>query len=347
MADPIQQQLRAAMVNEVCYRCHAEKRGPFLWMHAPVAMNCLNCHLPHGSVNQHMLVINMPVLCQRCHIGTRHPSEPHRSGTNFRDQPAMRQLPFADTRLQLAGREIFHALKREAEKTRHRWAAPRFAAGPGGNVMNLKRLFAGCGTMALVLSMLSPALAQVDLGQYTAQGSVEAGAIPQPVPYNDVAKYQEYRDLAQQFIVPKLQLILGDKAENYYVQFDAVNVAQKNQMYSLRFGEYGLLDVQAKFFEIPHFFSDHVASTRVRRKRRRLHSILEAHFTRRRSPFLARSERQTVRHEPARRYRGHQRALYADAVAELQCEHGLSEPHRPTAIRRQPLCLAPARVLSK
>ncbi|MGA7871339.1 MAG: MtrB/PioB family outer membrane beta-barrel protein [Candidatus Binatus sp.] len=128
--------------------------------------------------------------------------------------------------------------------------------------MNLKRLFAGYGTVALVLSMLSPALAQVDLGQYTAQGSVEAGAIPQPVPYDDVAaKYQEYRDLAQQFIAPKLQLILGDKAENYYVQFDGVNVGQKNQMYSLRFGEYGLLDVQVKFIEIPHFFSDHVAST--------------------------------------------------------------------------------------
>ncbi|HKN02024.1 MAG TPA: MtrB/PioB family outer membrane beta-barrel protein [Candidatus Binataceae bacterium] len=128
--------------------------------------------------------------------------------------------------------------------------------------MNWTRLFAGYATMALVLSIFSPALAQVDLGQYTAQGSVEAGAIPQPVPYDDnPAKYQEYRDLAQQFIVPKLQLILGDKAENNYVQFDAVNVAQKNQMYSLRFGEYGLLDVQMKFFEIPHFFSDHVAST--------------------------------------------------------------------------------------
>jgi MtrB/PioB family decaheme-associated outer membrane protein len=128
--------------------------------------------------------------------------------------------------------------------------------------MNLKRLFAGYGTVALVLLMVSPVMAQVDLGQYTAQGSVEAGAIPQPVPYYDAAaKYQEYRDLAQQFIVPHLQLLLGDKAENYYVQFDAVNVAQKNQMYSLRFGEYGLLDVQAKFFEIPHFFSDHVAST--------------------------------------------------------------------------------------
>ncbi|MFZ0887960.1 MAG: DmsE family decaheme c-type cytochrome, partial [Candidatus Binataceae bacterium] len=80
---PYPHQLRAATVNEVCYRCHAEKRGPFLWMHAPVAMNCLNCHLPHGSINQHMLVINMPPLCQRCHIGTHHPSEPHRAGQIF------------------------------------------------------------------------------------------------------------------------------------------------------------------------------------------------------------------------------------------------------------------------
>ena len=127
--------------------------------------------------------------------------------------------------------------------------------------MNLKRLLAGCGTMALVLLMLSPAMAQVDFAAFTAQGSVEAGAIPQPVPYNNIAEYQQYRDLAQQFIVPKLQLLLGDKAENYYVQFDAVNVAQKNQMYSLRFGKYGLLDVQAKFFEIPHDFSNGVAST--------------------------------------------------------------------------------------
>ena len=61
--------------------------------------------------------------------------------------------------------------------------------------------------------------------------------------------------------MPRLQLLLGDKAENYYVQFNAVNVAQKTEMYTLRFGEYGLLDVQMKWFEIPHFFSDGVAST--------------------------------------------------------------------------------------
>ncbi len=77
---PYPHQLRAATVNEVCYQCHAEKRGPFLWMHAPVAMNCLNCHKPHGSINQHLLVINLPLLCQRCHIGTHHPSSPHKAG---------------------------------------------------------------------------------------------------------------------------------------------------------------------------------------------------------------------------------------------------------------------------
>lgn len=127
--------------------------------------------------------------------------------------------------------------------------------------MNLKRLLAGYGTVALLLSTLSPALAQVDLGQYAAEGSVEAGGIPQPVPFNDSAKYQEYRDLAQQLIVPQLKLLLGDKDENYYVQFDAINASQKNQMFMLRFGEYGLLDVQAQWVEIPHFFSDGVART--------------------------------------------------------------------------------------
>src|SRR5438132_9467247 len=27
-------------VNNVCYTCHAEKRGPFLWDHPPVRENC-------------------------------------------------------------------------------------------------------------------------------------------------------------------------------------------------------------------------------------------------------------------------------------------------------------------
>lgn len=56
-------------VNDTCYTCHAEKRGPFLWEHAPVTDNCTNCHTPHGSTNQALLKTRVPWLCQACHSG--------------------------------------------------------------------------------------------------------------------------------------------------------------------------------------------------------------------------------------------------------------------------------------
>lgn len=61
-------------VNELCVSCHAEKRGPFLWEHAPVANNCATCHDPHGSNNDRLLVAKVPMLCQRCHVPSRHPA---------------------------------------------------------------------------------------------------------------------------------------------------------------------------------------------------------------------------------------------------------------------------------
>jgi DmsE family decaheme c-type cytochrome len=56
-------------VNETCYTCHAEKRGPFLWEHAPVTDDCTNCHAPHGSNNTPLLKARAPWLCQECHSG--------------------------------------------------------------------------------------------------------------------------------------------------------------------------------------------------------------------------------------------------------------------------------------
>ena len=61
-------------IAEACTSCHAEKRGPFLWEHAPSRDGCVTCHDPHGSSNERMLVAKPPILCQRCHIATRHPS---------------------------------------------------------------------------------------------------------------------------------------------------------------------------------------------------------------------------------------------------------------------------------
>ena len=62
-------------INEVCYQCHAEKRGPVLWDHISVREDCVNCHDPHGSNHQRLLKARVPYLCQRCHSETRHPGK--------------------------------------------------------------------------------------------------------------------------------------------------------------------------------------------------------------------------------------------------------------------------------
>ena len=61
-------------VVESCTSCHTEMRGPMLWEHAPVKENCATCHDPHGSSNDRMLAVRMPMLCQRCHVASRHPA---------------------------------------------------------------------------------------------------------------------------------------------------------------------------------------------------------------------------------------------------------------------------------
>ena len=69
--------LRENSLNDSCYRCHTEKRGPFLWTHAPVPESCSNCHDPHGSNHESMLKVAKPRLCQQCHIESRHPTNPY------------------------------------------------------------------------------------------------------------------------------------------------------------------------------------------------------------------------------------------------------------------------------
>lgn len=61
-------------LNDTCYDCHAEKRGPYLWEHAPVSEDCGSCHSPHGSNHAGMLTSRAPLLCQSCHSQAGHPS---------------------------------------------------------------------------------------------------------------------------------------------------------------------------------------------------------------------------------------------------------------------------------
>ncbi len=66
--------LKTASINENCYSCHQEKRGPLLWEHAPVRENCTNCHNPHGSNYEALLKMKVPYLCKSCHMEQYHPS---------------------------------------------------------------------------------------------------------------------------------------------------------------------------------------------------------------------------------------------------------------------------------
>ena len=60
--------LAATSPNQLCYQCHAEKRGPFLWEHDPVQQDCLTCHAPHGSNHVSLLTRRSHQLCQQCHV---------------------------------------------------------------------------------------------------------------------------------------------------------------------------------------------------------------------------------------------------------------------------------------
>jgi len=69
--------LKEPSLNDMCFTCHTEKRGPFLWPHAPVNESCSNCHDPHGSNHEKLLKVAKPRLCQQCHVESRHPTNPY------------------------------------------------------------------------------------------------------------------------------------------------------------------------------------------------------------------------------------------------------------------------------
>lgn len=53
--------------RELCFGCHADIEGPFVYEHAPVNEDCMICHTPHGSVANNLLKQSDPILCMNCH----------------------------------------------------------------------------------------------------------------------------------------------------------------------------------------------------------------------------------------------------------------------------------------
>jgi DmsE family decaheme c-type cytochrome len=59
-------------INDTCYTCHMEKRGPFVYNHPPVQENCAICHNPHGTTAPNLLRTRSSFLCQQCHEPNTH-----------------------------------------------------------------------------------------------------------------------------------------------------------------------------------------------------------------------------------------------------------------------------------
>jgi len=55
--------------DQVCFKCHNDTKGPFVYEHLPVKTEgCTSCHMPHGSTNPRMLrVSQVNLLCLQCH----------------------------------------------------------------------------------------------------------------------------------------------------------------------------------------------------------------------------------------------------------------------------------------
>lgn len=81
----------SATQDAVCFTCHIDKQGPFVFEHMPVKTEgCASCHTPHGSPNPHMLkVSNVNLLCLQCHTTSSFSGAP---GTpSFHNQAAQYQ----------------------------------------------------------------------------------------------------------------------------------------------------------------------------------------------------------------------------------------------------------------
>jgi DmsE family decaheme c-type cytochrome len=87
-------QLKTHMrTNDLCFTCHQDKEGPFVFEHAPVVEDCSLCHSPHGSVANNLLTANEPTVCLQCHefhfhAGLLSPEGEYEVGGTHRENPA-------------------------------------------------------------------------------------------------------------------------------------------------------------------------------------------------------------------------------------------------------------------
>jgi DmsE family decaheme c-type cytochrome len=85
-------QVRTSSTQDaVCFKCHSDKQGPFVYEHTPIKVDgCQSCHFSHGGPNPHMLKLsNVNLLCLQCHTTSSFSSAP--GAPSFHNQSTLFQ----------------------------------------------------------------------------------------------------------------------------------------------------------------------------------------------------------------------------------------------------------------
>ena len=203
-------------IDESCTSCHTDKRGPYLWEHAPVSESCVTCHDPHGSNNDRMLVSKLPFLCQRCHVTSRHPPTVYDgfqlNNTSERQQdlrPRLYQLPSDGARLERAvwAKRCCDSRRGDAYHTSH---AGRCICSSSRSSPRHRRL----------RSRRRRPTGQVDVGgMFTATDG-------------DEARYERYRDLRDGAFTASQ---LGQETGTHLFDVTASHIGYRDQRYNVEY----------------------------------------------------------------------------------------------------------------
>lgn len=123
-----------------------------------------------------------------------------------------------------------------------------------------KTAFIASLTLSWLLFASSHLQAQIEVGDFTIRGEGEIGGMPRNFT-GDRSKFQEYRDIPESVIVPQINLFIDTKKQDYYFEFNSSKLGLDDQNYRLRFGRYGLLDLEFEWDQIPHAFNLDTART--------------------------------------------------------------------------------------
>lgn len=115
-------------------------------------------------------------------------------------------------------------------------------------------------SLVLVLSQGGTTWGQMEIGDYTISGEAEVLGMPRHKSGSN-GKFEEYRDIPESVIAHQLQLMIGGKRNDFYLDAEAGKLGRDDQNYRLRLGRYGLLDVEFEWDQIPHIFNTDTART--------------------------------------------------------------------------------------